>query len=1009
MHLWNLRSSKNTRRYRFKPAAETLEWRRMLAGHGEHPDPPIAFLGDIDGDGEVGFGDFLRLSQSFGTQVDAGHDGDLDGDGHVVFSDFLLLARNFGKRVPRNDGGNGHGQNDRPKPNRIPTSKGFSQSKGQFMSRINRDRLEGRPLPFDDIATNAQAVFTPVIQAGSASGTPADSPANRVDANDGSSEFGGVGSLEVTHPTLGTFVCSATVITSTQALTAAHCLDIDADGSADEGIDVTLHLNDGQDFSASIEAAQLNVHPGFQGFLGSDAHDDLAIIDLAEAVPAGTPTYQIRMQPLGNGERMELVGYGQSGDGDTGYTIDPSYSVKRSGANAADLFLAKQDVLEAPDTIYLFDFDGEITEGYLGSGTLGNDIETTVGGGDSGGPSFADVGDSKQIVGVNTFTFALEFSAAAGHFGSMGGGIVIAPYLDWISSIAPDAIASNNAPSFTPGEDISVAEDDGAQTVAWASEISAGANEAGQTVQFLINSNSNPQLFAELPAIAADGTLTFTPAANANGTAELSLQLVDDGGTEYGGVNTSASHTLTITVLPVNDAPSFSVGDDITVDQDAGDVVFANFAGQFDPGPNESEQSVAEYIVSNDNPQLFLAAPSLDNDGRLTFTPNPAKFGTVTVTAQVRDTGGTELDGVDLSPVQEFTIAIEEVFGEPTVLFEIPDAVRVNEDAGTQNMAGFATEIAPEVSGFVLETSNDALFESQPTIGRRGRLRFTPADNAFGEAVVMVKAIGADDSVVARDSFLIVINPVNDAPSFAIAGDVRVPVDSGGHRFDGFASDFDPGNEFESGQQPVAFEVRNDRNDLFAVQPIITPDGVLAFTVAEGLSGIANVAVQVQDDGGTANGGEDLSAVLEFQIHVQPEVSDGLDLLEIRQRIEVLLSTIEDEGLSDQLGDDLEDIFDKIDDDLRPSLNLVNALRNRISALVNSSRIEPELGEQLLAELQLLEASLQSANDESTDTEVDDALDVSDDDDALDSSGDDGDEDDGDGDQDDGDEGAGDD
>lgn len=970
MHQWNRRTTRVSRHYRFSPLAEALEGRRLLAGHGEHPDPPVAFQGDIDGDGEVGFGDFLQLSQTFGKRVDVGRGGDLDGDGHVAFADFLLLARNFGKKIPRNDGENGNGQNGRPKPSHVPESKGFAQSKGQFMARVNRDRLAGLPLPFSDFSADAQGVFTPVIQAGSSSGSPPDSPANRVDSNTQSSVFGGVGSLEVTHPDLGTFVCSATVITSTQVLTAAHCLDIEGDGAADDGISATFHLNDGQDFSASIGAAQFNLHPGFQGFLSSGAHDDLAIIELAGAVPAGTPQYQIRIAPMGTGERLELVGYGQSGDGDTGYTIDPSYSVKRSGANAADLFLAKQE-FEAPDTIFLFDFDDAMTTGYLGLGTLGNDIETTVGGGDSGGPSFVDVGDSKQIVGVNTFTFVLEFSAAAGHFGSMGGGIVISPYLEWIASIAPDAIASNNAPGFTPGADISVAEDSGPQTLAWASGISAGINEAGQAVEFIINSNSNPELFSEAPAIAADGTISFTPATNAYGTAELTLQLIDDGGTEFNGQNTSASHTLKISVLPVNDAPSFVVGGDITIDQDAGDVVFSGFAQQFDPGPNESEQSVAEYIISNNNPELFLAAPSLDSDGRLAFTLNPDSFGVATLFAQVRDTGGTDLGGVDLSPVQEFTVTVEEVLGEPTVKFEILDVVRVLEDSGSAVITEFATDTAPEVSRFVLQSSNDALFDSLPTIDRRGRLRFTPAGNAFGEVNVSVNAVDADGTVIASDSFLIVIVPVNDAPALSILGDISVAMDSGIHSIDGFVSGFDPGNEFEYAQQAKAFVLENDRSDLFAVQPTITTDGVLAFTVAEGLAGIARVAVQVQDDGGIGNGGEDLSAVVEFEIHIQQE-GDSLALLEVRRRqIESLLSTIEDEMLSTRLIGKLQEIFDRIDDDLRPSLNLVNALGNQFSGLINSSQIDATLGEQLLTEIQLLESELLSFQPELTATEID--------------------------------------
>ena len=58
---------------------------------------PIDIRGDIDGDGTVGFTDFLILSSNFGqTSNEDLLDGDLDGDGTVGFTDFLILSANFG-------------------------------------------------------------------------------------------------------------------------------------------------------------------------------------------------------------------------------------------------------------------------------------------------------------------------------------------------------------------------------------------------------------------------------------------------------------------------------------------------------------------------------------------------------------------------------------------------------------------------------------------------------------------------------------------------------------------------------------------------------------------------------------------------------------------------------------------------------------------------------------------------------------------------------------------------
>ena len=63
---------------------------------GDAPAPGIA--GDLDGDGTVGFPDFLLLSDSFGSAVDPpGSGADIDGDGTVGFPDFLVLSNNFGQ------------------------------------------------------------------------------------------------------------------------------------------------------------------------------------------------------------------------------------------------------------------------------------------------------------------------------------------------------------------------------------------------------------------------------------------------------------------------------------------------------------------------------------------------------------------------------------------------------------------------------------------------------------------------------------------------------------------------------------------------------------------------------------------------------------------------------------------------------------------------------------------------------------------------------------------------
>ena len=67
-----------------------------LLGPGDAAMNPEECVGDIDGDCEVAFADFLILSANFG-QAGAAAEGDLDGDGMVGFPDFLILSSNFGQ------------------------------------------------------------------------------------------------------------------------------------------------------------------------------------------------------------------------------------------------------------------------------------------------------------------------------------------------------------------------------------------------------------------------------------------------------------------------------------------------------------------------------------------------------------------------------------------------------------------------------------------------------------------------------------------------------------------------------------------------------------------------------------------------------------------------------------------------------------------------------------------------------------------------------------------------
>jgi gliding motility-associated-like protein len=422
----------------------------------------------------------------------------------------------------------------------------------------------------------------------------------------------------------------------------------------------------------------------------------------------------------------------------------------------------------------------------------------------------------------------------------------------------------NDAPSFTKGSDVILNEDAGAQSInGWATNISPGpADEAAQTLTFSLTNNDNAGLFAMQPALNTAGHLTFTPAANISGVAHVTFTLTDNGGTLRGGSN-NVSQTFTITINDVNDAPSFTKGSDVVIQEDAGAQAFNNWATNISPGPaNEASQTLT-FVVSNDNTSLFSSQPLLDVAGNLTFTVAPDAFGVANITVVLSDNGGTVSGGIN-SVTQNFTITIDGVNDAPS--FTKGSDVVIHEDAGAQVVSNWATIIspgpaneAPQTLTFAASNDNTTLFSSQPSLNAMGNLTFTVAPDAFGVANITVvlsdnggTVSGGINSVT--QNFTITIDGVNDAPSFTKGSDVAIHEDAGVQVVSNWATNMSPGPPNEA-SQTLTFMVSNDNTSLFSSQPSLNATGNLMFTPAADAFGVANITVVLSDNGGTVFGG----------------------------------------------------------------------------------------------------------------------------------------------------------
>jgi hypothetical protein len=469
--------------------------------------------------------------------------------------------------------------------------------------------------------------------------------------------------------------------------------------------------------------------------------------------------------------------------------------------------------------------------------------------------------------------------AAVDSGGTANGGVDTSPAQTFTITVA----GINHAPSFTAGANQTPLEDAGAQTVTpWATAISDGDGNT-QVLDFQITGNTNAALFAVAPAVSPTGTLTYTAAPNANGTATITLRLHDDGGTANGGVDTSATQTFTITVTAVNDAPSFAGGTSASALESAGPQTFTNFHTAISGGPaDESGQtlSFATTVGATTGSLTFSTPPAVSPTGTLTFTPTAGTFGTATVSSTLSDNGGTANGGVDTSAAQTFTITINNVNDPP--VFTVGGPQTALEDAGAQTAAGFLTGIADGDDGTqtiafnITNNTNAALFSAAPAIAANGTLTYTPAADANGTATISVVAQdnggtangGNDTSAV--QTFVINVTAVNDVPSFTGGTTASALESAGPQTVANFHTAISAGPADEAGQTlSFATTVGATTGSLtFSAPPAISPTGTLTFTPTAGTFGTATISSTLSDNGGTANGGVDTSAAQTFTITI---------------------------------------------------------------------------------------------------------------------------------------------
>ncbi|MFY0683875.1 MAG: BspA family leucine-rich repeat surface protein [Balneola sp.] len=161
-------------------------------------------------------------------------------------------------------------------------------------------------------------------------------------------------------------------------------------------------------------------------------------------------------------------------------------------------------------------------------------------------------------------------------------------------------------------------------------------------------SNSNPAILSA--SIDPDNKLVLTLVADSSGTAELTIQAEDSKGL-------TAQNTFTLTIDPVNDAPTVSTPiADVMVDENAANTIIdlsTNFSDV-----ETASGSLIYTIEVNDNPMLVTATI---NDSALTLNYQTDQFGVANITVRASDG--------ELFTEDSFIVTINEVNDAP--LFDL--------------------------------------------------------------------------------------------------------------------------------------------------------------------------------------------------------------------------------------------------------------------------------------------------------------------------------------------------
>ena len=319
----------------------------------------------------------------------------------------------------------------------------------------------------------------------------------------------------------------------------------------------------------------------------------------------------------------------------------------------------------------------------------------------------------------------------------------------------------NDQPSFVLATNLVVVGEEAVCLFpAFATGIVKGPpNEYAQTIKWLVTVD-RPELFLSTaqPQITTYGDLKFTAAKNATGSAQVTVRLQDNGGTAYGGIDTSEAQTFSIVIQNVNDPPVISALGSVLIPEDGSMTYNLTISDPETPADNLSISITSsnttllpvdgEHVVINRN----------GNNVAITVYPAANLSGRTLLTVTVSDgeltastSGLLTVSAVNDPPV--FTLSRDQITVGTNVNADYAFPVIANQNAGPYEET--------QTLSYVIVNDNPGLFAIQPTINSlTGNMLFrTKGGTTTGTAVLTVTLRDSGGALSAPKTIRITVSP----------------------------------------------------------------------------------------------------------------------------------------------------------------------------------------------------------------------------------------------------------